>query len=250
MRLRYKFILIGTIAVFSSFLGYTFAHRVLRPRRPVAEIATRSQRVATSAIGRASATYKISNTGTGELIIGRVRTSCGCSVASISSRSVAPGETATVIVEASSIPAGERDVHIDLETNTTERTIRLNLTLEGYQEPPFVVSSSGPIRFGGVRQHNRSEAILIITRELIGELWIQNAISTIPGLVIEGGLRKESMVGSRVVAREYRYTASFRSLPDPGELVGEVRFVSGRKSSSPCHVLRVHALVVSAAVRG
>lgn len=45
---------------------------------------------------RSKAIYNIKNTGTAELVIFDVKPTCGCTVASLSSKKVAPGDTATL----------------------------------------------------------------------------------------------------------------------------------------------------------
>lgn len=195
-------------------------------------------RTATASLGQGtvSVSYLITNVSRRVIDLGEVSTSCGCSVASISRKQLAPGERAEVEVRGNPPSAGRKAVEIYIQTSDpTLPEVALHLVMIGSETAPIVVFHSLSVSFGSMPQADSAATteILVNTREVGGTPpWISRAESSIEGLTVEGGLASESDQGDSVVARKYTYRAALNAQRPPGELDGLVRFMP-REGDAP-----------------
>lgn len=192
-------------------------------------------------------TYQVTNRGGSDLVLGRVSTTCGCSVASIEPNVVGPGRSAIITVEGHPPGSGENHVSIHIETNQPDRPeLVLHLTMVGSTSVPYVATSSVAVPFGTVRRENPPERFWIETREREGQRpWIDSVRSSLPTLRVSGGLESERSLGDGVVFRRYVYEARFEPIPrTPGDLQGEILFQSTRGTKlRDVHRLPIHGTV-------
>lgn len=104
--------ILGVSAPLGLCLGFWLRDHVRKVEGPRVEWLTpREQRIVADPGTRAVvATYRLLNTGDRDLELGAVTTTCGCSVASIDRRLVAPRQSATIVVEGDAPDAGPRVV--------------------------------------------------------------------------------------------------------------------------------------------
>ena len=238
--------LVGSAALATAgFVVGALIYRRVPPRGVVSPPMRRV--VAESKSSKILATYSIKNEGGRDLVIGKVESTCGCTVASISPMVVKPGGSATVTLEGSPTDAGEKDVMVRIETNgRPEGELTLRLTMVGAGQPPYVAYGSEAVPFGIVREPVTSEEFQIITREKAdGDPWIGAVKSTLPGLSISGGLEKEVPSGD-VISRYYRYKAELKRPSGPGEFSGEVLFLAGDGPAAPVYRIPVRGAVRNA----
>ncbi len=244
-----RLVLYGLIASAAlAAAGFVAGVLIARVTPPRGVVSPRTRRVvAESRSSKIRASYSIKNEGGRDLVIGKVESSCGCTVASISPMVVKPGGSATVTLEGSPTDAGEKDVVVRIETNgRPEGVLALGLTMVGAGQPPYVAYGSQAVPFGVIREPVTSEEFQIITREKAdGGPWIGAVKSTLPGLSIAGGLEMEVPLGD-VVSRHYRYQAKLKRPSRPGEFSGEVLFLAGDGSPTPVHRIPVRGMVRAA----
>lgn len=232
---------LGTGAAIGSLV-----YAALVPKGPAkAFVEPASQRVVASpGTNKLTATYKITNRGGRDLVLGAVKTSCGCSVASIQPKVLSPGHAGIITVNGMPLNAGEKTVEIHVETNTDDGLLKLSLTMVGSQQIPYVAVDSGPIRFGVIRTASSAELIRIETREKkSAKPWIEAATSDLPYLVIHGGVDSERPLGGDVLLRSYRFTAELTRVPDTGNFNGEAIFKSRGAYPAPALRLPVYGTV-------
>ena len=193
------------------------------------------------------ASYEILNKGSHELWLGDVQTSCGCSVASLSSKHVPPGGRSEIVVEGNPPGAGEKRVVVSVATDSsTQPSLTLALTMVGAGSPPYIANYSPSVRFGDVTAAGAEESFFVETREKRDSApWIRTATTSLPGLQCEGGLDSEFDAGGGVVIRRYRYVASLLELPPQGEFSGEVVMHTLDGASGPTVSVPVHGIVAS-----
>lgn len=95
--------------------------------------------------------FVIRNTGTQPLTIGNISTTCGCTVASVASRTVAPGKsTELTSVFESGVFRGPQTKNIIVQTNDPEKR-QLTLQIKGVVKPS-VETFPTSINFGTLKQ--------------------------------------------------------------------------------------------------
>lgn len=202
----------------------TIAYLKLGQVRPPLAVATpESQRiVADPGSTQVFASYQITNHGGRKLAIGEISTSCGCSVASIERRILAPGQSTTVKVEGTPPGAGEKTVEVRIATNSeTKPELVLTLAMVGSLPLPYVSVRPEVLNLGVARADGEPRAFYLETRERQDQApWIQSAECTIPELRIRGGMEAEESLSGGVVLRRYQFTATLSQLP--ASLAGEV----------------------------
>lgn len=138
---------------------------------PAGIVTPASQRVVASPNqGKIIATYRVTNRGRRDLVLGDVRTTCGCSVASVQPKILKPGRSGTITIKGDPPRVGSKTVFAHIATNAPppgELTIKL--TMIGTAPIPYVAVSSGPVRFGIIRSDSPPETIRIETRERSGQ---------------------------------------------------------------------------------
>jgi hypothetical protein len=162
--------------------------------------------VAESKFKKIVATYRVTNKGGRDLVLGEAETSCGCTVASISPKVVRPGGYAEVTVEGSSTDAGEKDVFVRIRSNGRPQSeLLFQLTMVGPGQPPYVAYGTEAVAFGIVHDDLTTQEFQVITREKAGDVpWISGVRSTLTGLAITGGMASEHALGD-VVSRHYQF---------------------------------------------
>ncbi len=86
--------------------------------------------------GKIKGQLRVFNDGGGLLRIESVRTSCGCTVASVEPQTLAPGQEALISLIGNGPPVGEKRVDIMIATNDPEQPT---------QRAVFVMTSTRPI---------------------------------------------------------------------------------------------------------
>ena len=90
-------------------------------------------------------TFVLTNTGSSTIEIGNIRTSCGCTVAELSTRSLGPGETIEIAATLTLKKEGRKTSRIFLEYGGSDVDV---LHLEGWARDPNQLSlAPGPTRF-------------------------------------------------------------------------------------------------------
>jgi hypothetical protein len=84
-------------------------------------------------------TFRLRNVGGSPLIIHSVAPSCGCTIAELQKRTIAPGETAEIVARLHLAAAGQTSSEIRLATNVGDATLSLRALRE-----PLAVASCEP----------------------------------------------------------------------------------------------------------
>lgn len=228
MKSRYVIIIIGSLVGILLLLGVAFARR--KPPSPIAVLTPEETRIESSQVdGDVAASFQILNRGEQDLSIGKITTTSGCTIASVSTTVVPPGKAAVVNLTATPPQAGEKtvDVHVPINSITegdAPRELRFRLRLIGTMTPPFVRVSSGPVQLGEAQPEDaRTEMIVETTEAMSVQPWIERAIITIPDMRADGGPEHEVELPGGIVARRYRYKVGFVHPPGPGILSGELQ---------------------------
>ena len=79
--------------------------------------------------------FKFKNTGTAPVVISRVKTSCGCTLASKPEQPVLPGETAQIEVNYDTKRIGKFSKSITVESNAKNPRMQLKITGEITKKP-------------------------------------------------------------------------------------------------------------------
>jgi Protein of unknown function (DUF1573) len=216
-----------------------FAYLLVVPSTgpPVAELSPPWQRVQARAPGAIEANFVIRNRGRSDLVLGEAKTTCGCTVASIDPTLVAPGRTCRVTVRGWPPDAGEKVVQVSIQSNCKNKgkgagTLVLSLTMVGMNLPPYVAQSSESLQYGDLSVGAENRSVYLETVEPGGGApWIQGAASTLPHLVIRGGLEREVRLDGGNLGRRYAYTVELKKRPPRGPFAGEIVF-SGDKPAN------------------
>jgi hypothetical protein len=219
---------------------------VRRPAGPHAVVSPSIQRFVTAEGQREIiARYGVTNAGRSDLILGEISKTCGCTDVSINPKVLGPGQSGIILLEGTPPPVGQTDVVVRIATNSLpDPELVLRLTMVGTKSVPYTTIDSGPVRFGVVHPGQAKLPIYVETREQTDQApWIERTLASPPGLVLEGGLRKELSLGAGVLLRRYEYTAALTKLPDVGPFVGEVTFLARNGGSVPVLRLPVHGIV-------
>ena len=222
-------------------VGGMAARPVLFPGPPRAEVEVNTREVRSAAgRGQALATFRVVNSGGRDLVFGKTRASCGCSVVSVEPRVVNPGAEGIVTVRATPSSVGRRSVSIGVATNDPKHPeLTFAITLIGTRDMPYVAAGSETLSFGPLRRGESAEEVVwFSTREQRGsEPWLASFAVETPGLTLEGGMSEEGPVMGGAIIRRYRYRALLKAQDEPGDLGGDVRFAT--KDGSPAHHLPV-----------
>lgn len=199
------------------------------------------QVVGAPAGGKQVAAFRLENRGGRDLVVLDTRTTCGCSSVTIEPTTIAPGGSSSVRVEAEPPASGERLVRVTIVTNSEpEAEVVLSLNLIGRREPPFVVASSGPVRFGEMATVPGPEAAWVETRELAGSHpWVQRLTCSVPGVSAERTNLAEVLIPGGVVARRYSIEVRLAELPGRGAFREVVTFHEGSQPGPPIFELPV-----------
>lgn len=159
---------------------------------------------------------------------------------------IAPGLTGTIRVEGVPPGAGERNVAIEVACNVEPaRLLSLRLTMIGARRPPYVTGHSHALRFGQLRtgQADVSESFWVETREPAEGLpWLDEMMSTIPGLTVQGGVVAERDLGGGVLFRRYLYDTTLEEATGVGKLSGEI-YSECMEGQAPSVSIPVHAVI-------
>jgi hypothetical protein len=229
---------LGACLIAAAYGVRSFARRPAGP--PLGVVSPKERDVAGKwPVETLTTTYTIKNIGGADLVFGEFSTSCGCSIASIEPRRLRPGEVALVTVNGTPPSSGTKAVHVAVKTNSpTQPEISMSLRMTGTAPVPYIVTHNGPISFGRVRKAGETAFLYVETREEATEsAWIDTPRCSPPNFEAVGGLVKEVSLGNGVVLRRYEYTASLRSLPDSGDLVGEIDLFG--KGDTPRAIVKI-----------
>jgi len=135
----------AVVAVFVLGLGIALADEAA-VKQPKVEISPSAYDFGTVKEGeKATATFKIKNTGDADLIIYDAKPSCGCTVANLSTKDLKPGETATLeAVYNSANASGQVHKNVAVSTNDPKsQTINLPITgtVQSLPAPDIMLSS-------------------------------------------------------------------------------------------------------------
>jgi len=208
---------------------------------PIGRISPPTMRVtADPKAGSVQVSFKVVNEGTTELTLGAPVTGCGCTVASVEPKIVAPGHSAVVTLSAKPPHAGEKPVEVRVPSNGFEAgdsqagELVFHLTLVGDSKPPFVTSSTEAAQFGEVVPKDLHAEVSIDTREAEADTpWIDRVVSDLPGLKASGGVELARVLSPGVVWRRYQYELVFDQPPPPGEITGNLRFQTRGVGATP-----------------
>jgi hypothetical protein len=216
--------------VVAASTAWVVSTRAIRSGPPEGVISPASQRVeAAPGSPQVVATYRITNRGGQDLVLGHLSTTCGCTSASVKPKTLQPGQAGIITVTGTPFPVGDRPVQVRLESNSRpDGELSMTLIMAGpRREPPFVMHSSGSLSFGPIRP-GASETFFVDTIEREGQPpWIGRATTLVEGLELKGGLEGEQAIPGSGMSRTYRYTATFPRPPAPGPVRGEIA-LSGR----------------------
>jgi hypothetical protein len=233
-----------------GMLGGGLAYAFMAPQGPPRAVVDAASRRIVAAPGEKElvATYRVTNRGGRDLVFGEVKTSCGCSVASIEPNRLKPGESGVVTVKGSPLNAGENAVEIRISTNAEpDPELVLQLTMIGSAKVPYVAFHSGSVRYGVVRSADLREPIRVETREnQSARPWIKSVTCNLPGVEVKGGMQEELPLGQDVVFRRYEYQAELKRVPEPGEIRGEITFLAQEREATPVLTLPVGGTVRAA----
>ncbi len=199
------------------------------PPSPVISIDDPSQTIkAQGGKGTIHATFRIRNRGNRVVDLGNASTTCGCTVASLNPKSIRPGEEATVLVEGIPPPNGKKTVQVQIDTNVADyKHLVLSLTMIGSAPLPYVVASSGPVRFGSVKSHESTQGIWIETVEEKGpSMAIDGVVSNLTGLDVRGGVDHEEEESEGAIRRRYIFHATVTPPSEPGDYRSEIYFIN------------------------
>jgi hypothetical protein len=218
-------------------------------RGPVAVLSLPQSRIEGSPDVRpVKAAFQIANRGDADLVLGEPSSSCGCTVASLSPRVLAPGESATGLIDARPPNSGEKGVEVTIPTNAiseSEGVIRFRLTLVGAAKPPFVVETSGVVQLGETTTRLAAAQVRLVTREASGSPpWIGSASSSVPELRVTGGIQDERPSAGGILDRVYAFKVSPASPLEVGEVSGEVRFLASGPEGGVVQTLPIRGSVL------
>ena len=178
---------------------------------------------------RLATSFRIINRGGGVLKLGEPSTTCGCTVASVSSKVVTSGAESIVEVIAEPPSIGEKlvEVHIPTQGSSAEELV-FRLTLVGAGKPPIVTTNSGVVQFGAISSNlNQKTSLFVETREVSAtKPWISRVTSSLPASEIKGGVEKTIALPGGIVFRRYVFTLMLNGPLLPGSFSGEVGFAS------------------------
>lgn len=118
--------------------------------------------------------WSFKNTGNDTLTIGNVRTSCGCTNAKASAKSIAPGKSAKITAVFNSAGyRGKAMKTITVETNDPQNAT-VTLTAAGYIQPPVEVYPQR-INFGNLKPGRTFEQTVIVKSSDPSKIWVTGA---------------------------------------------------------------------------
>jgi hypothetical protein len=127
--------------------------------------------------------FILKNNGDSMLTIGQVSTSCGCTVADVSSRSVAPGKSSEIHVTFNSMNFHDNvSKNVTVHTNDPGRTI-YTLILKGAVIEEIEVSPR-QLNLGTIKTGNRKEAALTIENRGKQSVALTSVKSTTPQVTV------------------------------------------------------------------
>jgi hypothetical protein len=191
------------------------------------------------------ASYRLVNDGDRNLVLGQTTTTCGCTLASIEPTVVPPHGSATVKVLGEPPEAGERDVHITVETND-QRSPHLNLELimVGATPMPFIGHTSGPIQFGTIERNEAEADFFFDTHERQGvPAWSLDVRTPLPGLSIKPGKIEVVATSGDALIRRRNYHATYHTDQPSNGLLGDIEFIDPTVPASPVHKIQVLGIV-------
>ena len=193
------------------------------------------------------AQFTIRNIGSVPFFIKSVTTSCGCTNTSVVPNQVLPGHSAILTAKITPINVGSKQILIEANTDLSDQPILpMRVNLLGTGEVPYVANSSNVIAFGNVARPGTSVSFFFQTKELKGsEPWLKTPRSGIDGITIDGGLKSERIMDSRVVARNYEFVATLNEVRSIGEFRGELMFPHEVSPKVPHRdLIQIHGFLV------
>ena len=201
---------LALIVIGGAICGYQYRQRPA-PARSLS--VDRPSRRLAAAVGESSITtsYTIRNLGDRPVELGEPSTTCGCSVASIRPRRIAPGALAEIQVRGEPPRVGNKRVLIHVPTDAGGiPELTPELVMIGAGSTPYVAFDSRALAFGDLTADEipARRDVMIMTRESVGTPpWIERLDPSIMGISIHGGIAEERDLGNNVLARTYRYVA-------------------------------------------
>lgn len=192
------------------------------------------------------AAYNIKNLGSTNLSIEDVETGCGCSVAFVDPKVIAPGQVGTIVINATVPPTGGRDLDILVHTDNKEhKTIPLKLTVASKLTTPHLVYSTPVLQFGTIADSSQVEFVALQTAEHANSKpWVNHVVCSDDNLAVElEGIDEDYGTGPGVVMRVYRYRVQFNQKPPPGSVWETIAFKKNEKAKSEIAVISVRGKV-------
>ncbi len=193
------------------------------------------------------ASYRLVNNGDRNLVLGQTTTTCGCTIASIDPTVVPPRGSATVKVHGEPSEAGERDVHITVETNDKRSPIlNLELVMVGATPMPFIGHTSGPIQFGTIERNDAAADFYFDTHERQeSSPWLLDVRSPLPGFSIVAGTVQIVKKTGDAIIRRHHYHATFHPDQPSSGLLGHVALIDPSAPARAIHQIQVLGIVHS-----
>ncbi len=240
------------IELSSMVLAFSLATLGCSPslgRPPVAVITPIRQRaVAEPVSNQARAVFRVTNHGGRDLILGRARSSCSCSVASIEPNVIPPGMSGTVTVEGTIKPLAEKLVSVAIDSNTEPNgLLSFVVLLVGAKTTPLLLETPPALGFGIVAASSESprETFEVRTLETRGSPpWLTEVVPSTLALGVKQVDIHEVDSPEDAIVRIYRYEASFPAETiSPGEYSDVLAIYSGTDDNRAIAEIPVSASV-------
>lgn len=180
--------------------------------------------------------FILKNIGDAPLTIGQVTTSCGCTVADVSSRTVASGKTSDIRVSFNSAGfSGAVTKRIMVQTNDPKTPV-FTFTLKGTVFEEIDVTPK-QLNLGAIKAGTGKEAVINIENKGKQPITITSARSTMPQVVAK--------VKKRSVTPRAKTTVDITVSPRPDDrFLGGYLIISTNSASKPEIMIPVYANVV------
>jgi hypothetical protein len=177
---------------------------------------------------------KVVNGGGGLLRIESVKTSCGCTVASVEPRTLDAGQEASITLVGDVPPVGEKRVDVLITSNDPKNPEqRAVFTMSSARPLPHVDVAPQSLSWTPTGPDDRLRFFMRTYEPLGSSEWLASARSSDTALAVSGGVEREYVsFGGKAVVREYRYTVQSA---DGGPIPEKARVIQflGEGSSRP-----------------
>ena len=182
--------------------------------------------------------YLIKNNGERPVTIQKLRYSCGCVKATVNPQILSPFGTAELLVQPTTLLAGERNVGFTLETDSpVTPAVFARLIIHGSRKPPYLVHVQGDLgnlSYSESGNANSSRSFTIETVELSGSPQMAfeprcglDCLRIEPGEVTE----RSEKSSSSYLSRTYNYSVRVAAVPRDQVFVGEIQVVDPWESN-------------------